>query len=90
MLPLRDIYAVAKTLTAQTERSHAWLAMEIETKFLRLGKPALIGDRVDGWRVCWVGGWDKCRVVCVVMVERRARPGPADDDYESIRCTIEP
>jgi hypothetical protein len=47
--------------------------MEIETKFLRLFKPAAIGDRIDGWRVCWVGGWDKCRVVFVVMVER-SRP----------------
>jgi hypothetical protein len=30
--------------------------MQIETKFLRLFKPAAIGDRIDGWRVCWVGG----------------------------------
>jgi hypothetical protein len=27
--------------------------MEIETKLLRLCKPAVIGDRIDGWRVCW-------------------------------------
>ena len=20
------------------------------------------------WRVCWIGGWDKCRVLFVVMV----------------------
>ena len=46
-------------------------AMEIETKFLRLFKPAALGDRIDGWRVCWVGGWDNCRVVFVVMVERQ-------------------
>jgi hypothetical protein len=44
--------------------------MEVETKFLRLFKPVALGDRIDGWRVCWVGGWDKCRVVFVVMVER--------------------
>ena len=44
--------------------------MEIETKFLRLFKRANLGDRIDGWRVCWVGGWDKCRIVFVVMVER--------------------
>jgi hypothetical protein len=44
--------------------------MEVETKFLRLFKPAAVGDRIDGWRVCWVGGWDKCRVLFVVMVER--------------------
>ena len=30
-----------------------------------------IGDRIDGWRVCWIGGWDKCRVLFVVMVERQ-------------------
>jgi hypothetical protein len=42
--------------------------MEVETKFLRLFKPVL-GDRIDGWRVCWIGGWDKCHVLFVVMVE---------------------
>ena len=46
------------------------VAMEMETKFLRLFKRADLGDRIDAWRVCWVGGWDKCRVVFVVMVER--------------------
>ena len=35
--------------------------MEVETKFLRLFKPVALGDRIDGWRVCWIGGWDKCR-----------------------------
>jgi hypothetical protein len=29
-----------------------------------------LGDPVDDWRVCWLGGWDKCRVFFVVMVER--------------------
>jgi hypothetical protein len=49
--------------------------MEVGTKFLRLFKPVVLGDRIDGWRVCWIGGWDKCRVLFVVMVERpRARP----------------
>jgi hypothetical protein len=43
--------------------------MQIETKFLRLFREATIGDRIDGWRVCWIGGWDKCRVLFVVMVE---------------------
>jgi hypothetical protein len=28
-----------------------------------------LGHRIDGWRVCWVGGWDRCRVLFVVMVE---------------------
>ena len=42
----------------------------METKFLRLFRSANLDDRIDGWRVCWVGGWDKCRIVFVVMVER--------------------
>jgi hypothetical protein len=46
------------------------VAIEVETKFLRLFNPAALGDHIDGWRVCWVGGWDKCRVVFVVMVEK--------------------
>jgi hypothetical protein len=48
-------------------------AMEVETKFLRLFKPVALGDRIDGWRVCWIGGWDKCRVLFVVVVERPRR-----------------
>jgi hypothetical protein len=48
---------------------HGW-QMEMETKFLRLCKPATVGERIDGWRVCWIGGWDKCRVFFFVMVER--------------------
>ena len=45
-----------------------------ETQFLRLTKPAALGDRINGWRVCWFGAWDKCRVFFIVMVER---PQPA-------------
>jgi hypothetical protein len=44
--------------------------MRVETKFLRLFRPVAMGDDVDGWRMCWVGGWDKCRVLFVVMVEK--------------------
>jgi hypothetical protein len=29
-----------------------------------------MGQSIDGCRVCWVGGWDKARVLFVVMVER--------------------
>jgi hypothetical protein len=47
--------------------------MEIVNQVLRLFKPAALGDHIDGWRVCWVGGWGKCRVVFVVKVER-SRP----------------
>src|SRR6266481_5415875 len=46
------------------------VAMHIQTKFLRLCKPASLGDRIDDWRICWLGGWDKCRVFFIVMVER--------------------
>ena len=53
--------------------SHAWVAMAVETKFLRLFRAVGLGERINGWRVCWVGGWDKCRVVFVVMVERGRR-----------------
>jgi hypothetical protein len=34
------------------------------------GLTVAIGNHIDGWRVCWIGGWDKCRVVFVVMVEK--------------------
>jgi len=44
--------------------------MRVETKFLRLARAVALGDDLDGWRVCWLGGWDKCRVLFVVMVKR--------------------
>ena len=56
--------------------------MEVETKFLRLFKPVAIGDRIDGWRVCWVGGWEKCRVLFVVMVGKATALA-----YDGIRST---
>ena len=43
--------------------------MQIATRFLRLTNPAALGDRIEGCRVAWVGGWDRCRVLFVVMVE---------------------
>jgi hypothetical protein len=43
--------------------------MQRQTKFLWLRQPMAMGDQIDHWRVCWVGGWDKCRVFFVVMVE---------------------
>ena len=43
---------------------------QVQTQFLRLRKPPKLGDRIDGWRVCWLGGWDKGKVFFVVMVER--------------------
>ncbi len=38
------------------ERAIHGVAIEIETKFLRLIKPAAIGDHIEVWRVCWVSG----------------------------------
>src|ERR1017187_9870753 len=46
--------------------------LQVQTRFLHLLEPARLGDRIDGWRVCWVGGWDKCKLL-VVMVERVVR-----------------
>jgi hypothetical protein len=52
--------------------SHACpaLTMRVETKLLRLCRAVEVGDDIDGWKVCWLGGWDKCRVLFVVMVKR--------------------
>jgi hypothetical protein len=44
--------------------------VHIETKYLRLSNAVSVGDYVEGWRVCWLGGWDKSRVLYVVMVEK--------------------
>jgi hypothetical protein len=44
--------------------------MHVATKFLRLSHAVALGDDIDGWRVCWLGGWDKCRVLFVVMVKQ--------------------
>jgi len=49
--------------------------LQVQTCFRRLYQPAVLGDHIDGWRVCWVGGWDKGKVVFVVMVERVVRSG---------------
>jgi hypothetical protein len=43
---------------------------QLETKFLRLRQPAAVGDDLDGWRVCWLGGWDKNQLFYWVMVVR--------------------
>jgi len=48
--------------------------MPVQTKFLRLRAPVALGDRIQGWRVCWLGGWDRGRLFFVVMVERSAEP----------------
>jgi len=44
--------------------------MHVETKFLRPFRAVALGEDLDGWRVCWLGGWDKCRLLFVVMARR--------------------
>jgi hypothetical protein len=44
--------------------------MIIETKFLRLRHPVQLGHMIDGWRVCWLGGWGKGGLRYFVMVVR--------------------
>ena len=61
--------------TRPPARSAPVEALEVQTRFLRLSKPARLGDYIDGWRVCWLGGWDKARILFVVMVERVVRGG---------------
>jgi len=46
--------------------NQAKATIRIETKFLRLLQPVTIGDRIDGWRVCWLGGWDRGRLFYIV------------------------
>ena len=50
---------------------------QVETKFVRLRRAVDLGDDIDGWRVCWVGGWDKGRVFYVAMVLRVLRKTPS-------------
>jgi hypothetical protein len=58
-------------VTSRLCKSHACpLTMQVETKFLRVFQAVELGDDMDGWRVCWLGGWDKYRVLFVVMVKR--------------------
>ena len=42
--------------------------MHVQTKFLWLRKPVCLGEPIDDWKVCWLGGWDKGRVFFVVIV----------------------
>jgi hypothetical protein len=51
--------------------------MNRETKFLHLRTPAMLGERINGWRVCWLGGWDRGRLFYWCWWKRRfgAVPG---------------
>jgi hypothetical protein len=55
---------------APPTKPHRLQELQVQTCFLRLGHPARLGDRIDGWRVCWVGGWDQGKVLFIVMAER--------------------
>jgi hypothetical protein len=46
-------------------------SVRVETKFLRLKEAPSLGTMIEGWRVCWLGGWDRGRIFFVVMVERK-------------------
>ena len=37
---------------------------------LHLRKPVALGECIEGWRVCWLGGWDRGKVFFIVMVSR--------------------
>jgi hypothetical protein len=47
----------------------------VETRFLQLREPVAIGASIDGWRICWIGGWDKENVFFVVMGKRTIMDG---------------
>jgi hypothetical protein len=51
--------------------------MTVETKFLRLPQPVPLGARIDGWRVCWLGGWDRDRFFFIVRGPDRQPPSEA-------------
>jgi hypothetical protein len=67
-----DMSCAATALAAETDPAaeRQPRVQQVETKFVRLRQPATLGDRIDGWRVCWVGGWDRGKVFFVVMASR--------------------
>ena len=58
-----------KTIRVRVPERHPVAPPAIETKFLHLRQAVPLGHRIDGWRVCWLGGWDRGHVFFVVMVE---------------------
>ena len=56
---------------------------QLETKFLRLRQPAAVGDQLDGWRVCWLGGWDKNQLFYWVMVVK-LNPAVVDSPQSAV------
>ncbi len=60
--------------------------MTPDTKYLRLSKPAELGDEIDGWRVCWIGGWSKHLIVFVVMVLRPSERSGESARGDQLKC----
>ena len=44
--------------------------MQVETKYLYLRQEIALGEEIDGWKVCWLGGWSRDRLFYFVMVAR--------------------
>ena len=42
--------------------------MELETKYVWRCQPLGLGAEIDGWRVCWLGGWSRDRLYYLMMV----------------------
>ena len=62
-------------LTVRPNQRHGCGPMQLETRFLRLKQPVVLGEQIDGWRVCWLSGWDKGRIFFIVMVVRKRGSG---------------
>jgi hypothetical protein len=50
-------------------------SLRVQSRFMKLRRAAKLGERIDGWRVCWLGGWDKSKVFYKVQVDRVVRAG---------------
>ena len=66
--------------------------MQVETRFVWLFRQVEIGDDLNGWEVCWLGGWDPCRVMFVAMVKQvmsdgKRRDKLLDPKAVSFRCS---
>ena len=54
--------------------------MQLETKYVHLRRAVALNEHINGWRVCWLGGWDRQRVFFVVML-LRVLDGPHDQRH---------
>lgn len=51
--------------------------MQVETKYLYLPQEIALGEQIDGWKVCWLGGWGRDRLFYYVRVARVNSVDPA-------------